>query len=217
MEHKFRALDDVEVKDRTITGYASVFDQVDTYGDTILAGAYAKSIRARKALPMLWNHNPDVLIGRWTSLAEDGKGLRVTGELTPGHTEAENAYASLKAGHVDGMSIGYRVPSGGFKETAEGGRLLKQIDLFEVSVVVFPADGNAMIDAVKAVDLQMREFRDVMRSAMRDAGYVLTRKEAEAFMADGYKGLEAMRDAGGRHELEELKAAFLDALHSVKG
>lgn len=219
MEYKFTALDDVEVATdaRTIKGYASVFGDVDSYGDTIVKGAYAATIKANKTgLPMLWQHNTDNLIGRWTSLKEDDKGLIVEGRLTPGHSVAEDVYASLKNGDVDGMSIGFSIPAGGASERGDGVRVLKKIDLREVSVVVMPADRNALISAVKAADMQRREFRALLQKAMRDAGCELSRKDAEALLDGGFGALTATRDAGGQHEPEALKAALLDAIRKAR-
>lgn len=217
MERKYKALEDVQVEDRKVVGYASVFGGVDSYGDTIIPGAYAKSINAMsgKGLPMLWHHDGDVLIGRWTDLQEDDKGLRVEGVLTPGHSKAEDVYASMKAGHVDGMSIGYTIPKGGAVYRKDGGRDLKAINLMEISITWMPADANALIEAVKAAELQPREFREMMRKAMRDAGYDLSRNEAEAFMAGGYKALKSTRDAGD--EQKGALEALVNAIRSAKG
>lgn len=220
MEYKFTALDDVEVKDdaRSVKGYASVFGDVDSYGDTIVKGAYAATIKANaRGLPMLWQHNTDNLIGRWTVLKEDDKGLMVEGRLTPGHSMAEDVYASLKNGDVDGMSIGFSIPAGGSSERGDGVRVLKKIDLREVSVVVMPADRNALISAVKAADMQRREFRALLQKAMRDAGCELSRKDAEALLDSGFGALTAMRDAGRQHEPEELKSTLLDAIRKARG
>ncbi|MCC0809056.1 HK97 family phage prohead protease [Methylobacterium sp. W2] len=220
MEYKFTALDDVEVAadTRTIKGYASVFGDVDSYGDTIVKGAYSATIKANKTgLPMLWQHNTDNLIGRWTSLKEDDKGLIVEGRLTPGHSMAEDVYASLKNGDVDGMSIGFSIPAGGASERGDGVRVLKKIDLREVSVVVMPADRNALISAVKAADMQRREFRALLQKAMRDAGCELSRKDAEALLDGGFGALTATRDAGGQHEPEAVKSALLDAIRTARG
>lgn len=220
-EHKFIALDDVEVAAdaRTVKGYASVFDGIDSYGDTIVKGAYAASIRAagKKGIPMLHQHDPDRVIGRWMVLAEDDKGLAVEGTLTPDHSLANDIYASLRAGHVDGMSIGFRVPPGGSSERADGVRVLKKIDLREISIVTFPADGAARATAVKAVDQTEREFERLLLRVMRDAGVEFTRSEAISLMRDGYKGLIAKRDAGGGDETGDFQKSLIEAIRHAKG
>ena len=170
MEHKQLSLDAVELKfdgDRTFTGYASVFSGLDSYGDSIMPGAYSDTIANRsRPVRMRWNHHGPV-IGKWTQVAEDSKGLIVTGELTPGHSVAEDVYAGLKHGSLDGLSIGYRIPAGGAQKE-NGVRKLSRIDLIEVSVVEEPADLAARIADVK--------------SAMDSAQSL---KELEAHLRDG--------------------------------
>ena len=153
LETRSIGLDAAEVKfagDKagSFTGYASVFGGLDSYGDTILPGAYTETIKARRPL-MLYGHNPGRVIGKWTEIAEDSKGLLVRGEFTPGHSDAQDVYASLKHGALNGLSIGFRIPEGG-AEMAEERRLLKRIDLFEISVVSMPADDAARIGDVKS-------------------------------------------------------------------
>lgn len=131
---------------RKFSGYASVFGGVDAYGDSIVKGAYAKTIGEReRPIRMRWNHFGPV-IGKWVELKEDDTGLHVQGELTPGHSVAENVYASMKHGAVDGMSIGYRVRDA---EEKDGITYLKDIELVEISVVEEPADLGARVGDVK--------------------------------------------------------------------
>ena len=132
MYKKDISLDECQIKlsnnSGTFTGYASVFDGVDSYKDTILKGAFAKTLIERNRPPlMLFGHDPSKVIGKWIGLSEDSNGLIVKGEFTPNHTEAQNAYASLKHGAIDGLSIGYRIPKGGSEDNDDGGRTLKEI------------------------------------------------------------------------------------------
>lgn len=152
MEHKTLILAASELKfgedEWSIEGYASVFNGVDSYGDTILPGAYAETLRNReRPVQMRWNHRGPI-IGKWTEIEEDGKGLRVKGELTKGHSAAADAFALLKHGAINGLSIGYRIPPGG---SEKDGRLrkLRKIDLVEISVVEEPADVAARVASVK--------------------------------------------------------------------
>lgn len=170
METKLLGLDGLELKfsgERKFSGYASVFNGVDAYGDMILPGAYADTIGSRaRPVRMRWNHFGPV-IGKWLAIAEDSKGLHVEGELTPGHSVAEDVYAGLRHGSLDGMSIGYRIPPGG---SAKDGKIrqLKRIDLIEISIVEEPADLGAKIGDVKSAIEEMQSF-----------------KEVEAFLRDG--------------------------------
>lgn len=221
MERKFTTLQSVDASEGQVSGYASVFGGVDSYGDTILKGAYRETLREikkAKGLPLLWSHSQFEVIGRWTDLEEDEHGLKVTGELTPNHSGAANAHASLKAGHVDGLSIGFSVLPGGATENDDGTRTLKKIKLHEISIVAFPADSAARVSGVKAAaDLTEREFERTILKAMRDAGAEMTRSDAIALMRGGYKSLIAKRDAGGRLEAEAvIKTSLLEAIRSAR-
>lgn len=155
---------------REFSGYASVFGGVDAYGDSIVKGAYEETLKNReRPIRMRWNHFGPV-VGKWIEMKEDDRGLYVRGELTPGHSTAENVYASMKHGAVDGMSIGYRVRD---SEQKDGITYLKEIELVEISVVEEPADLGAMVGEVK----HHRELIDEIESL----------KEAESFL----------REAGG--------------------
>lgn len=172
------ALSDLELKfageDMTFTGYASVFGGVDSYGDTISPQAYNKTLdmeNRKRPVRMRWNHYGPV-IGKWASLHADEKGLFVQGQLTPGHSQAIDVYASLKHGSIDGMSIGY-IPIRS-KQLADNRRLLEEIDLIEISVVEEPADLDARVESIKsALDHchSLKEIEGLLRDA---AGYSKT-------------------------------------------
>ena len=153
MQHKLIDLNQIEVKFDDarrgfFSGYASVFGGVDAYGDTIMPGAYKSTIEMRKRpVQMRWNHFGEV-IGKWLDIRETEKGLWVEGELTPGHSKAEDVYASLKHGAISGLSIGYRPVKSFPNET--GGLDLHEIDLVEISVVESPADLAAQIGDIKS-------------------------------------------------------------------
>jgi HK97 family phage prohead protease len=178
METKQLSLTSMELKfvgeDMVFAGYASVFGGIDAYGDTIDPKAYdATLIERQRPVRMRWNHFGPV-IGKWLDIRADGKGLYVNGQLTPGHSTAIDVYASMKHGAIDGMSIGY-IPRL-VEEKGEGQRLLKQIDLIEISVVEEPADLGAKIESVKSVFSEASSIREI-EVALRDSGY-FTRSEA---------------------------------------
>ena len=172
METKQLALQQTEIKfsknaELAFSGYASMFGGVDAYGDTIEKGAYENTLTGRdRPIRMRWNHYGDV-IGKWTKIQEDEKGLYVEGELTPGHSKAADVYASLKHGAIDGMSIGYRVKSSAQLEGDR--RLLKEIELIEISVVEEPADLMATIAEVKSALETANSLKEV-ESLLRDVG-----------------------------------------------
>jgi HK97 family phage prohead protease len=172
LQTKQIALDKVELKlvggeGLAFSGYASKFGLVDAYGDTIQAGAYKNTLKNReRPIRLRWNHYGDV-IGKWLKVVEDQKGLYVEGELTPGHSKAQDVYALLKHGAIDGLSIGYRVKA--YEQTDEDTRLLKEIELVEISVVEEPADLGATVESVKS-DIEQCESLKDFETILRDAG-----------------------------------------------
>lgn len=169
----------------TFEGYASVFGGKDAYGDTIVRGAYASTLREHGKPKMFFNHGSwDLPIGKWLKVKEDDHGLKVSGEFTPGHRMAEDVRAAVKHGTVDGLSIGYYLKAGDFEVLDDGGRLIKKVTkLVEVSVVTFPADGSARVDleSVKADLATIETMRDFERF-LRDAGG-LSKGLAEALVS----------------------------------
>jgi HK97 family phage prohead protease len=184
MELKSLSLNSASIKvaseGREFSGYASVFGGVDSYGDTIEPGAYKATLVDRaRPIQMRWNHFGPV-IGKWVEIKEDDIGLFVRGELSPGHSVADDAYALLKHGAVNGLSIGYRIPEGG-AETKEDVRILRAIDLVEVSIVETPADIAAQIGDVKSAIGELETTRD-LENFLRDAGG-FSRADAKALIS----------------------------------
>lgn len=142
LEHKFAPLGhDISTKDgAVIEGYASLFDHTDQGGDNVQRGAYAASLKALKAkgrsIKMLWQHDPAQPIGVWDEVREDDKGLWVKGRLLTDVAQGKEAAALLKAGAIDGLSIGYRTKKA--QKDGKGRRLLSELELWEVSLVTFP-------------------------------------------------------------------------------
>lgn len=170
------------------TGYGSVFDVIDSQGDKITKGAFTGSI-AERMPKMLWQHNMAEPIGRWTEAREDSKGLYLRGKLSTGTTRGRDAYALIKDGALDGLSIGYRVKTGGAMR--EGNvRVLKDIDLWEVSLVTIPALSVATLESVKS-DMTIRQFEQLMENI----GF--SGAAAKKIAVLGFKGYQDfLRDAG---------------------
>lgn len=200
MEHKELSLAKCEVKmgaegSLQFSGYASVFDGLDSYGDTIKAGAYKNTLVDReRPVQLRWNHFGPV-IGKLTEMYEDEKGLFVSGELTKGHSVAEDTAALLRHGAISGLSIGYSV-----KDSEQQGvaRVLKDIELFEISIVETPADNNAHIQTVKSAT----DLKDV-EAILRQKGF--SQKEATAIVAK-------VKKIHGEREEEKQKTTELETL-----
>jgi uncharacterized protein len=167
-----------------VEGYGSVFGGLDSYGDTIEPGAFAASISKRKP-KMLWQHRMDKPIGVWDDVSEDGKGLRLKGRIADTELGRE-ARQLIKMGAMDGLSIGYRTIR---DEMRGNNRVLKEVDLWEVSFVTIPADAAATVTGVKSIATE-RDCED----ALREMGF--SRREAKAFIARGWGGIRDLRDAG---------------------
>jgi HK97 family phage prohead protease len=127
-------------------GYASVFNNVDLVDDVVEKGAFKKTISENPQVPILWQHHIDKPIGVTRNIDEDGHGLKVVGELNLETTLGKEAYSLLKQGAIKGLSIGYQV----IKDTIkEGIRYLKELKLFEYSLVTIPANMEANVVSVK--------------------------------------------------------------------
>lgn len=168
--------------DGSVEGYGSVFGVRDSYDDVIAAGAFQASLAAHKkagTMPaMLWQHDSDKPIGVWTEMVEDSKGLRIKGQLALETTLGKEAHALLKMGALNGLSIGFVSKQWAYDRDTDI-RTLTEIDLWEVSLVTFPANGAARVTNVKSVD-ELQAPKDAER-ALRDAGF--SKSDATAFVS----------------------------------
>ena len=203
MEKKFLSLDWKADEAGVIEGYGSIFDNVDNGGDVVAPGAFAASLAQGRKVKMLLHHDPHDVIGVWDRVEEDGKGLRVKGRLLTQVRKAADAYELVKAGALDGLSIGYRTTEA--SRDRDGNRVILKADVWEVSLVTFPMNEMSRIDAVKAAAMTER---DIERVLTQDAG--LSRSVARRLMVGGYNAVKAMQDAGnGADELAALLKARL--------
>lgn len=193
---------------KTFKGYASTFGNVDSYGDTIVKGAYAETLKQYGLPKMFFNHNTyEVPMGKWVDAAEDDHGLKLAGEFTSGNTLADQVRAAIKHGTLDGLSIGYRLKKGDFDITETGRTIRKVARLPEVSIVTFPADGKALLDrgSVKSnmdgLD-EVETIRD-LEYFLRDAGG-FSKQAAQAVVAK-FKTLTEVREAPTDAKAEMLR------------
>jgi len=139
--------------DGYFTGYASVFDHVDSYNEVVAKGAFERTLanwRGKNAAPaMLWMHDPTMPIGIWVALTEDQSGLVVHGRLALTTQQGREAYELLKLKALTGLSIGYRVVESKI-DSKRKVRVLTDVELFEISLVTFPANDAARVSNVKA-------------------------------------------------------------------
>ena len=180
--------------DGSIEGYGSVFGERDSYDDVIAVGAFVESLKAHKAastMPaMLWQHDGSKPIGIWTEMLEDSKGLRIKGQLALETTLGKEAHALLKMGALNGLSIGFISKQWGYDRDTDV-RTLTEVDLWEVSLVTFPANGKARVTNVKAAD-DLAAPKDAERH-LRDAGF--SKSDATAFVSRVMRMGEARRES----------------------
>ncbi|MBE1284729.1 MAG: HK97 family phage prohead protease [Rhodobacteraceae bacterium] len=169
LEHKFAQFGEgLSLTDGAmIQGYASLFGEADQGGDIVQKGAYAGSIRAladrRQRVKMLWQHDPSQPIGVWDEVREDDQGLWVKGRLLDSTQKGREAASLIEAGAIDGLSIGYRTTRA--IKNDKGQRLLKELELWEVSLVTFPMLPSARVAAKQAeVDVETALFEETWRS-----------------------------------------------------
>lgn len=186
-------------------GYGAVFGNVDAYGDVIEPGAFASYLSdmrsGKQSWPAMllqhggWGASADDMtpIGVWTDLSEDGRGLKVAGQLadTPRGREIYTLMKMAPRPAIDGLSIGYIPKEFEMRSKPDDPRRrLKRVDLIEISPVTFPANTSARVASVKSNS--GLTVRDAER-ALRDAGY--SRSEAKAVLANGYRSIDGARDA----------------------
>lgn len=188
-------------------GYGSVFGVKDSYADIVEPGAFQKSLdawRSKSRMPaLLWQHNMSEPIGVYTEMREDSTGLFVKGRLLVDDDPlAKRALAHMKAGSLTGLSIGYVLKDWEYSKDKEA-YLLKEIDLWEVSLVTFPANDEARISEVKNL-LGRGETPppSSVERALREVGF--SGSQAKAFMAKGYRAITP-REAGADQALQSLK------------
>jgi uncharacterized protein len=142
--------------DGVFEGYASLFGVTDLGKDVVMPGAFAETLRKRdaSAVRLLWQHDPGIPIGRWLSIEEDKRGLRVRGKLNLAVERARDIHALMREGAVDGLSIGFRVERAR-AERPTGLRRLEKLDLWEISVVTFPMLPGARVETVKHASPQL--------------------------------------------------------------
>lgn len=206
---------ETETETMTFNGYGAVFGNIDAVGDVIKQGAFTDSLTEAKVnqqMPsMLLQHGGPTAedmtpIGIWEEMTEDSHGLKVKGKLA--NTErGREAYELLKMGAFNGLSIGYTVKE--FERRTkpeEPRRTLKSVNLLEVSLVTFPANGKARVHSVKSID-EMDSIAEIEKS-LRDVGY--SHKEAKKLVAKIKS--QTLRDVD-----KDLRATLNHTINSIRG
>lgn len=202
-----RLIAPIEIKDAkadgTFTGYAAVFGNVDLGQDVLLPGAFkSMKLTSDGMVRIAMNHNLKQLAGK-AKCTQDSRGLRVEGQLALGVSYVRDAYELMKAGVLDGLSVGFDILEGGASYEERDGRWVREIgaaELWEFSLVPFGMNPEALVESVKAAT-NIRDFE----AQLRGLGY--SQREAKSLAAGGFKSL-GHRDGGPDSETlaDEIKA-----------
>ena len=192
----------------TFEGYGSVFNNTDLGNDVIKNGAFIKSLRKRgyKSVKLLYQHKSDMPIGVFDSIKEDDHGLYVKGRLALKTQAGRDAYELLKMGALDGLSIGFRAnPDQVSYDKRSRKRIIKEVDLMEISLVTFPMNPKATVNQVKGEAISIREWENGMRDAFQ-----LSRSEAKV----AAKAVtEAFSD--NQREVDNVNADLVEAIKNL--
>lgn len=192
-------------------GYALTYGNVDQGGDICVKGCATNSLRKRppNKIKMLLAHDSSIIIGKWTDLIDDDKGLLGKGRLFLNIQSGRETYELMKEDALDGLSIGYRTVKDAYDPDRRA-RLLEEIEIREVSVVPFPMNEQATITMVKsASDIRTkREFEEFLRDHGFSAG------AAKGIASKGFR-----EDAGGVSQdvIDAIQRNFTGLAQKIKG
>lgn len=200
----------------TISGYGSVFGNVDNGGDVVMPGAFKECIASGRKPKMLWQHDPSQPIGTWDEVVEDERGLRMRGRISKRATKGSEVAELVKMGAIDGLSIGYRTQEYEM-DMDTGTRKLTKLDLPETSVVTFPMNTLASIYAMKADEMTERDLERVLK----DLGH--SNRMAKAMAGGAWKArADVLRDAAApvpehdQRDVDALKALLTETLSKME-
>lgn len=208
--------------DGTFEGALAVYNNVDLGGDVIEPGAFTKTIQDNgNEVVLLWQHKTDTPIGKLT-LTDTPQSLNVKGQLLMEVPAARNAYLLIKARVVKGLSIGFDA----VKETiVDNVRRLKEVRLWEGSIVTFPMNEQAMITSVKSWRERQQERKE-LKEAKADFNTELADIQLQDAMYQMYQALryslmsipfssEMNSDekiAASKTSLDQFAAAYMEFL-----
>lgn len=220
MENKSLSLEfKFDAEKGIIKGYASTFNNEDRVNDMVVKGAFQKSL-TENTPKLLWQHKQDMPIGVVEKAYEDEKGLYIEARLTMGVKQADEARLLLKDGAIDSFSIGYKTVDSEFKGNT---RVLKELKLFEVSIVTTPANEEATVTDVKSEEPKEKEIKIDDVNDLKDITnflkqHALTKSERNAivkkikeFAISEYENKKA-----GERLVEEVKTLITQAKDFLK-
>ncbi len=156
-------------------GYASLFDLTDRSGDIVRRGAFRRTLAGRRpaAVRLLLQHKAECPIGIWDEIREDARGLYVRGRIILDVPRGVETWVLLQERAIDGLSIGYKTVRAGKPGNGKG-RILYDVDLWEISLVTFPLLSGARVTRTGGEGEGMRGSGVTLTDALRDATRRLT-------------------------------------------
>ena len=179
-----------------------MFGNVDSYKEIVAKGAFNDSLASLKSqgrMPaLLWQHRSGEPIGCYTEMREDDHGLFVRGKLALKTARGAEAHELMKMKALSGLSIGFMTREDSYDKVT-GIRTLNKVDLWECSIVTFPANDAARVSGVKNIE-SIESLSDA-ESFLRDAGG-LSKSEAVSFIAR-IKSMQGRSDSDEQDEIRE--------------
>lgn len=180
LEHRTMQMSGMKIREengkRRLEGYFAVFDQpYEVYPgwiETIAPGAFSRALASGQDVKVLWNHNPDIVLGstgnKTADLREDQRGLFGGTDINEQDQDAKNAYARIDRGDVNGCSFGFEVSRMEESWDEDGTyrtRILEVSPLYEVSPCTFPAYTQTSITS--RAQEQLAEVREKLENARK--------------------------------------------------
>ncbi len=190
----------------TFVAYGSTFGNEDLGGDVVVKGAFTKSLKDNPAstVYMFYNHDSKEIIGEYTSIEEDDKGLLIKGRLFIENIQrAKETHFLMMKGLIKKFSIGYKTIKRGFED---GRRMLKELQLVEVSPVTFPMNTEADLLGVKSMNIDQDKIDEIttisgIDDVLKDAGF--SKKAAEALISK-VAGFKKISNGGEPHKKSDV-------------
>ena len=202
----------------TISGYFSTYDRIpDSYGDIVAPGAFEKTIEKREEsghpFPLCWNHDLDQIIGKVDSIEDTEKGPLMTASFfnTP---LAQEKREIVKSGVVYQFSFAYDVKDAEVVELEDGTKAneLRELDLYEVSIVPIPANPLAEVTDIKAGRRNSKSDEEAIKQAITLLQGVLDNEDPE----DGEDEAKANAAAEEPEQSNPKKDALLATIKTIK-
>ena len=221
---KFKTINFKADDNGKISGYFSTYDEEpDSYGDIVAPGAFTETIKAREAtghpFPLCFNHNTDAVIGTVDSIEDTEKGPLITASFL--NTEkAQEVREMVKSGAIYQFSFAYDVK--GWEEPTEEQKakgianVLTKVDLYEVSVVVVPANQNAVVTDIKSGKRNSKKDADAIKQAITLLQGVLDNEEDDSEETEETPKANEETTSKELEEINARKDALLEYIATIK-